>query len=310
MTPSAFINCLFRFISRRPGVKRAYSDCGTNFTAADKELRNEISQWNESVNLELRKKGIVWHFNPPASPHRSGLVERAVQSVKRVLKKIVNDCSGLSDDLLHTFSTAVEGILNQRPLTRASDDARDLQALCPAMLVSPGTPFFNTSSVIPPNKDCDGNLLRRQWRYGRNMVATFWKRWTQEYISGLQERQKWFEPSRNLEVGDLVLLLQDQRSRGEWPLAVVTAAFPGPDGLVRSVRVRTAVREFDRDRSKVVLLEADVGGNSVDNPTPPPSPANPPPPLEVSNSIPLMETPIKDVNSKTMKRPLMLRRLQ
>jgi hypothetical protein len=39
--------------------------------------------------------------------------------------------------------------------------------------------------------------------------------------------------------GDVVIVLSDNKNRGVWPLAVVEETFPGKDGVVRAVRLKT-----------------------------------------------------------------------
>ena len=45
--------------------------------------------------------------------------------------------------------------------------------------------------------------------------------------------------------------------RGSWPLARVTKTYPGPDGLVRVVEVKTARGVYKRPVTKTVRLELD-----------------------------------------------------
>ena len=85
MSASFFLDSLARFCARRPGVRRIYSDCGTNFTAADKELKAEVEAWNASTSHDLHVRGIEWSFNPPTSPHRGGTWERLIRSAKKHL---------------------------------------------------------------------------------------------------------------------------------------------------------------------------------------------------------------------------------
>ena len=48
----------------RPEIIR--SDCGTNFTSAERELREAIDQWNQQkVKSFWAQQGIQWLFNPP-----------------------------------------------------------------------------------------------------------------------------------------------------------------------------------------------------------------------------------------------------
>ena len=87
------------------------------------------------------------------------------------------------------------------------------------------------------------------------ILDNFWKRWTKEYLPTLQPRQKWLHSKQNLAVGDLVLLLDSGASRGLWPKARVEKVFPGKDGLVRTVQVRTSDGSYMRDIRKLCLLE-------------------------------------------------------
>ena len=74
----------------------------------------------------------------------------------------------------------------------------------------------------------------------------------------LQERQKWLYPKRNLKVGDLVLVKQDNTARLRWPLGLITDVYEGADGLVRSVQVKTQTGLYDRPVSKICLLEGQL----------------------------------------------------
>lgn len=81
---------------------------------------------------------------------------------------------------------------------------------------------------------------RRQWRQAQFLANLFWKRWIKEYLPTLQERKKWNEPKENLKVGDVVLLMDKNFPRGQWPLARVLEVFTSDDGLVRSAVVKTS----------------------------------------------------------------------
>ena len=76
-----------------------------------------------------------------------------------------------------------------------------------------------------------------------------------EYLLELQRQQKWVKDEPNLTVGDLVLLLDENSPRGSWLLGLVNEITVGRDGLVRSVRVKTATTEFVRPITKLVVLE-------------------------------------------------------
>ena len=55
-------------------------------------------------------------------------------------------------------------------------------------------------------------------------------------------------------MGDIVLILENSPFITRWPMARVTSTYPGQDGKVRVVQVRTATSSFKRPISKLVLL--------------------------------------------------------
>ena len=53
------IMILRQFISRRGPPKEIWSDRGTNFVGANRELRESIARWNEEkIDRQLQQKGV------------------------------------------------------------------------------------------------------------------------------------------------------------------------------------------------------------------------------------------------------------
>ena len=87
------------------------------------------------------------------------------------------------------------------------------------------------------------------------MANVFWDRWRKEYLQSLQSRSKWTEEKRNFEIGDVVLVKDEDASRNKWPMGIIVETFPGKDSLVRSVNVKFATGSIlKRPISKLVLL--------------------------------------------------------
>ena len=78
-----------RFAARRGTPSTIWSDNGTNFVGAEKELLACIKSWNGMAPTIFPQKGVTWKFNPPGAPHHGGSWERLVRSVKRVLYDII-----------------------------------------------------------------------------------------------------------------------------------------------------------------------------------------------------------------------------
>ena len=144
-----------------------------------------------------------------------------------------------------------EGIINNRPLTPVSDDPKDLEALTPNHLL-----MLRSASLPGRDFEPDAPCIRHRWKQVLHLANTFWKRWIRSYLPSLRVRAKWHREQRNVRVGDVVLVVDKMQHREHWQLARVTAVYPGDDGLVRSVEVRTAAGTFRRPIHRLCLLEA------------------------------------------------------
>ncbi|XP_062413389.1 uncharacterized protein LOC119222763 [Pungitius pungitius] len=254
---SSCINALRRFFAIRGPAKQIRSDRATNFVSAAKELG--LSQQKSDITVQnfLSQHGCSWVFNPPHASHMGGSWERMIGLSRRILDGILlQDRVQLTHDLLCTLMMEVTAIINARPLVPVSTDPESPFALSPAMILT------QKVGVTPPPGDfTDNDLLSRQWKQVQVLADRFWRRWRQEFLPTLQARRKWRDVQRDLKEGDIVLLKNSQAARNAWPMARITAVFPGRDGKVRKVELKTAdqgtVKVFWRPVSEVVLLLAE-----------------------------------------------------
>ena len=90
----------------------------------------------------------------------------------------------------------------------------------------------------PPGQFLRADIYaRRCWRRVQFLAEQFWTRWRREYLQSLQPRQKWTEIKRDLRVGDVVLMRDEDQHRNDWPLGRVGDVIRGEDGRVRKVKV-------------------------------------------------------------------------
>ena len=82
--------------------------------------------------------------------------------------------------------------------------------------------------------------VRQRWRRVQHLSNEFWLKWRKQLLHQLQHRQKWVTRKRNLQVGDVVILAEEDTPRNSWKLARVEIVYPGPDELVRKVQLRLA----------------------------------------------------------------------
>ncbi|XP_078698382.1 uncharacterized protein LOC144925949 [Branchiostoma floridae x Branchiostoma belcheri] len=248
------IDALRRFIARRGQVKQIWSDNGTNLVGAKAELKKEIAGWNQDkIKDTLLQKEVDWKFSPPKGSHFGGVWERQIRTIRQVLNAIMKK-SPLDDEGLHTLLCETESIVNGRPITAVNNEVDDLEALTPNRLLT-----MKMKTSLPPNLTSkDDMYARRRWKQVQYLADLFWRRWSKEYLTSLQERQKWSKQRRNLAVGDVVILKEEQCPRGTWPLGRVIEVMPGNRGLVRRVKVKTQHNVLERPIDKLcVLLEED-----------------------------------------------------
>ena len=247
----SFLNALQRFVCRRGQVRMIRSDNGTNFVGAAKELCAAATRWNQNRVYDfLRQKSIEWRFNPPAASHMGGAWERQIRTIRKVLSAVMKQ-QAVSDECLSTLMCLVESIINSRPLTTVSNDHHDLEPLTPNHLL-----LLRSGASLPTGEFVKQDLYsRKRWRQVQYLADVFWRRWTREYLPTLQLRRKWMIKTKNLEVGDVVIIADDNAPRNAWALGRVTETFPDSVGVVRSARVSTKTSTFVRPIHKLCLLE-------------------------------------------------------
>ena len=247
----ALINALARFSARRGTPKRIRSDNGTNMTAADKELKTAMRSWEKDSHLHdtLLEAQIEWKFDPPKASHMGGAWERQIRTVRKVLRAIVGS-QVLDDARFITLLCEAEAVINSRPITAASEDPRDLDALTPNHILRTGAEYSPPLGGLTEEEH-----YRRRWKHVQFLADRFWQRWLKEYLPCLRQRSGKLETRRQFAKGDLVIVTDDVVPRNHWKLGRIVHVQPSTDGLVRQVKVRTAHSVLVRPVTKLCFLE-------------------------------------------------------
>ena len=159
----------------------------------------------------------------------------------------------LDDEGLATLLCEVESIVNGRPVTKVSDDPRDMEALTPNHLL-----LLRLGPSAPPGIFSKDEIYsRRRWRQVQYLADIFWRRWIKEYLPSLQERQKWNRPRRNFAVDNIVLVADLSCPRSCWPIGrILDVHRNAQDGYVQRVTVQTKGSILERPIDKIVFLES------------------------------------------------------
>ena len=250
MSTSAVINALLRMNNSFPGLKKIFSDQGSNFKGADREIREAVAAWNkQQVNAELSKVGITWEFGPASCGSAGGAWERLIGLSKRLIKSVLQGKNIDSDD----FDTVIAGaaaIMNRRPLMAVSANPEDPLVLSPAHFLYPYV-FANSSTNIMPPHSGEPERLRSGWRATQAMLDEFFTRFKKEYIQTLARRSTTASAVNIPKVGDVVLLKEDSLPREEWRVCRIIEV---------TNEDKTHPRHFTLKDSKNTLLKRNIDG--------------------------------------------------
>ena len=197
----------------------SWSDHGSNFVGAARELKELVKfleqQKTQRVISEFcSTQRIQWKFIPECAPHFGGLWEAAVKSMKTHLRRIVGDVK-LTFEELSTVLSQIEACLNSCSLASLSGSEDGIESLTPGHFLI-GRPL---KSFPDPASSYQSLSVLRRWHRCQSLVRHFWKRWSGEYLIRLS---KWHHSPKNLTIGDIVALQEDNMIAMKWPLARIT----------------------------------------------------------------------------------------
>ncbi|XP_038119971.1 uncharacterized protein LOC119770011 [Culex quinquefasciatus] len=231
LTSEAFLAALRRFTSRRGYPCRMLSDNGLNFVGANKDLKELVRLFKEKQTLK--------EINEFCHEKSNGTSFRQEPQT----------LTPLSFEEYATVLTQVEAILNSRPLFAHSSDPTEPTAITPGHFL-----IGRELTAVPEPMHDDNRNLRCRWKHLQAMRDHFWKRWSTEYLTQLQNRAKWSTRTPNVKEGMVVLLREDNLPPQTWKLAVIIKTHPGEDGAVRVVDLKAADSSFRRPISKISPL--------------------------------------------------------
>ncbi|XP_062712096.1 uncharacterized protein LOC134289727 [Aedes albopictus] len=250
-----------RFIGRRGTPVEIRSDRGTNFVGTSNDLKKEMEQTNSELASTFTNANTKWIFNPPGAPHMGGAWERLVRSVKAALAAMDTPKTP-NEETFATILVEAESIVNSRPLTYIPLQSAEQEALTPNhfLLLSSSGVVQAPNNIADPKQAC-----RTDWEHCRIMVDQFWRRWVREYLPTIARRTKWFEDVKAIEVGDLVMMVEE-KTRNGWIRGRVAEINVGKDGRVRDAVVQTANGLVHRPVSRIALLDVEDSKAGPDGP--------------------------------------------
>ena len=222
------------------------ADEGSQLVGAEGELKEMIQGWNHKELKEFSaEKGMRWQFITPGTPHQNGCAEALVKGAKKALRKAIGEQVPTPFEL-YTCLLEVANLMNQRPIGRIPNDPDDGSYLCP------NEP--RATSMVPKGPFRETRNPRHRVEFIQKIVDTFCGRWIRDVFPSLVPRKKWNVEKRTLRVDDKVIMEDSNPVRENWTIGRIIDIYPGKDGRVRNVKIKTSTSVYKRPITKIVII--------------------------------------------------------
>ncbi|XP_068723815.1 uncharacterized protein [Montipora capricornis] len=244
-----FLQVLRRYFAIRGQPAVMISDNGSQFVGAERELGEMVRGLSrEEIQNFCAEKGMHWKFTTPAAPHQNGCAEALVKTCKNPLKRAIGS-QLLTPFELYTVFLEVANLVNQRPIGRIPNDPDDGKYICPN-----DTLLGRASSEVPQGPFKETQNPRHRVEFLQKIVDSFWKRWNRDVFPSLVPRKQRQIERRNVKVNDIVTVADSNAVRGKWCTGRIMEVYPGPDGRVRNVKVKTSTGVYSHPVTKVAVI--------------------------------------------------------
>ena len=224
------LSVLRKHEARNGSPAEYHADLGRQIVGADRVLKDHINDLDkdEMVNFAANRN-IKFNFGTPFFPEGQGAVERLVKEVKKNLFVITKNLLTFGE--LDTLLAEASYLINSRPLQPYPNLGED-GFICANDLL------FGRSDMEPPLCDIQDTSLTRRAAHKQRIIEEFWNKWSQSYLQTLYRFQKWRLRSRNVQPGDVVLVLDKELQKGKFLPAVVDTVKEDSDKVVRKVTIK------------------------------------------------------------------------
>ncbi len=256
-------SALRNFMARRGVPSLIYSDNGSQLLKLRKQMTTMLKELRElNPSLELR---FVWPLQTAHSPWRGGFYERRIRDIKESLESLTFG-RPVTPDELRLALTEIEARMNSRPLFTYNGE-----------FITPAHFFTGRSLTVLPHigsttgaQVTRGDLVDNYIKTQRHVNAV-WQAWQikhLEQLRSLHQNPPKGGPTYDYKEGDVVILVNKSTPRHTWPLGIITRLHPSPDGVPRTMDVRTTDRGHlvvkARDIRTIIPLDQNSGGAIIE----------------------------------------------
>ena len=241
-TCESFLMSFQRHCSENAQPKWVLSDNDPAYIQANDELQNVFR--SDLAKRYYADHGIKWRFTPKRSPQHNGISESLVKVVRQSLRGVFGSQT-MTEQEFTTALKLAQMKINSRPLIGLSDDPSDENILTI-------TPFHlklaKPVAILPSSIDqLDATDLDKiklsikdRWQKRKVLQHKFFVKWKEQYLMSIAKNQN--NENKEIHVGDVILLLNERKTKETWPLARVTKVFKSADGIVRSIECKRPIK--------------------------------------------------------------------
>ena len=221
----------------------------------------EKSSTIQSHLADIRCK---WKLIPARAPWFGAIWERAIGIIKAGLKKVLGRALVTVEELT-TVLLEIEATVNDRPLTYVNSDMEEAEIITPSHLLRGRRlrtfpkEIINEEEISDPTVFGSRSAITNRYRFITKLSTDWWKLWINEYLLALRETHRCLlkEHKHWPSVGDVVLV-KDEGPRIYWKLGRITELCPGPDSIVRVVKLKLGKGFTTRPVVNLYPIEQDL----------------------------------------------------
>ena len=227
----SFILAFIRFACRYGYPSTLYPDAGGQLVKGCNDMILSFSTIKYKLEVEF---GVQFHTCPVGSHYVHGKVERKIRDVRMSIQKHLQN-QRLSIIQWETLGQQIANSINNMPIGLANKVAHleNLDLLTPNRLLLGRN---NNRCPTAPLVLC--NDIKKIVQSNEEIFKVWFKSWLISYVPTLVPQPKWFETSRNISVGDIVLISKsDKDFEHLYQYGIVSALHESKDNIVRFVDV-------------------------------------------------------------------------
>ena len=150
--------------------------------------------------------------------------------------------SHLSYEAFESVIMDIERNLNNRPLTYVEAEGEEETVLTPNIIL-----WGRDAYAVEDTEGSDAEKLTRMAKRLEDAKANAWKHWKRENVySPIESHRLNKETGTIPQVGEIVLIIGDEKNRGEWRKGKVVRLIKGKDDVVRGVTLLHKRHTIDR----------------------------------------------------------------